>query len=905
MEGLSGEGTRRRREYTEDTEVRIPTAEEMERVKERILERIDLSEKREVSTKEYADTIVREISEEEKNEENVTTGSEESLEDLERMREFCESIERRKAEALEAIDLSRREEVVEDSPEEQEKTGESRFEDIRTQEEYDRAIEKLRGREVEEGDISRKMEDVLEKLERMERAGESTEDKIRDALENIDEQEKRPEREASAGETSESQDETRESHFGEIRTREEYNQALENHSELKLRKSYESDEKEAMAYFERRVRGEDVEKPTVVEKIENLELRRMYEAIREGPPEVRIESMKDVDDLLEKYPEEQERTGFEERYRHCEVYFEVKDKHEEKRDDLAEQYSVSHTFIGYCRTGIEPYLIKKLREHEEERLMKEWANDSPQIEGLKIVQEFETREVIDRGEVVKRIEPHGIREALEKRWASGGLSSERVASAIEQMFRNESSEKHPIQYADLRSEIDSKQSEELERFIQSNRREIEETLTQKFHLEHNRARVAYIDDRMYTWIPKNRADELVGAYETEFYYFKDRKEVGYIVDELRKQIGLKESPYESLKHLNEVLKQLNTVDDRVPARKKPVSELSSRLEGKVVRFYLDATDRKLSDLEGNVKKVSGINGQAGIENPKFPEGGKLETLKARLAAIIASDCHLRESGRIGYNEKNLERIQRVQEILNNFGDIPLEPKFRKGTHEVHIRNQIGLIMIHEGMTPGDKTIQNPHLPNGYQSWSVEARRAYLEELIPEDGGFDSRGYFYWNRQVALYIKDDQNKFGFQSKVGNNEINLVKEFGGHTEGLVEQRVVSYLQLADLQEHDDSKVAQSARKLISVINANRSNLVDDERNIAESLGIKITVRPEMVRYYPTSEKLSVRWNAITASKDDTIRWADKCPPNDVRKRNEVESWLRKIAEKWLDENEWHNL
>ena len=767
-----------------------------------------------------------------------------------------------------------------------------------------RAIERLREKEVEEGDIPRKVEDAIENLERMERASESTEDKIRDALESIDEKGEDLGRKKPAGETSERQDEPREPHFGEIRTREEYDQALENHSELKFRRSYEEDENEASKYFEKLEQDEVAKKPRIVREVETLELRRMYESIHDGPPEVGIESMKDVDDLLEKYPNERNRAGFDEGYRRCEVYFEVKDEHSAKRDDLAEQYDVSHTFIGNCRNGIEPYIIRKLREYEEEKIIEEWAKESPQIEELKTIKN-RAQENMDKVEVVRRIEPHKVHEDVEKMWGSGDLSSEGAAAAIERILRTDSSEKHPVHYADFRSEISSRQAAELDHFIRTNRKEIEEFLTQKLGLEHNRARIAYVEGKMYTWIPKNRPDELVNAYEREFYYFRNSNEVNHVVDELRSQLKLDTSPRETLKRMNEIVRQFQSGNEGSLARKKPIAEGSSRLEGRVLRFYLDATGKKLSNLEGRISKVTGINGQAGIENPKFPEGESLEVLKARLAAIIASDCHLRESGRIGYNEENLERIQKVQEILNNFGDIPLEPKFRKGTYEIHIRNQIGLIMIHEGMTPGDKTIRNPHLPYGYQNWSVEARLAYLEELIPEDGGFNSKGYFHWNRQVALYIKDDQNKFGFQSKVGNNEIDLVKEFGGHTEGLVEQRVVSYLQLADLQEHDDSKVAQSARKLISVIDANRSNLIDDERDIAESLGIKITVRPDMVRYYPTSEKLSVRWNASTASKDDTIRWADKCPPNDVRKRNEVESWLRKIAEKWLDENEWHNL
>ncbi len=804
MEGFSGERFRRRREYSEETEGRELTDKDIEHAKERALERIDLSERPDVSTREYTDQIMREILEEVKNEEEITHEVEGIVEELERMEGAKDSIERRKEQALEKIDLQER------------------------------------GEDIDEA--------------------------------------------------SEDQSEVKKASFGEIRTREEFDRAVENHSELKLRKSYEKDECEASEYFEKLDNGEDIEKPSIVEEIENRELLRLYESVHDGLPEVGIESMNDVDSLLEKYPVERERTGFDEKYRRCEVYFEVKDEHAAKRDDLAQEHDVSHTFIGYCRNGIEPHLIKRLREHEEERITREWAKDSPQLEELKTTKEGGIQEVEDRGEAVKRIEPDRVGESVEKMWESDDLSSEVVASAIEQMLQNESSEKHPVQYADFSSEIDSKQSAELNSFIQSNRREIEESLTQKLDLEHNRARVAYIDGRMYTWIPKNRSDEMVSAYETEFYYFKDGKEVVRIVDEFRNQFGLRGSPHESLKHMNGIVKQFQAGKEESLARKRPISEMSRRLEGEVVRFYLDTTDRRLSDLEGRVTKVTGVNGQAGIENPKFPEGKELEVLKARLASIIASDCHLRESGRITYNEEHLERIDRVQEILSHFGDIKLRPKLRPGSYEVHFQNQIGLMMIHEGMTPGNKTIQNPRLPEGHLNWSEEARCAYLEELIPEDGSFDSTGYFSWSRHVALYIKNEQNKFGFQSKVGPEEISLVENSGGYTDGLVEQSWISFNALTNLQESDDLDVARAARNLVSAVDANRSNLVDDESAVAESLGIKITVKPDLIRYYPTGEKVSVRWRATTASKEDTVQWMRMCPPNDELKRSKAETWLR---------------
>jgi hypothetical protein len=407
---------------------------------------------------------------------------------------------------------------------------------------------------------------------------------------------------------------------------------------------------------------------------------------------------------------------------------------------------------------------------------------------------------------------------------------------------------------------------------------------------------------MYTWIPKNRSDELVGAYESQFYYFGDRKEVGRIVNEIRGQFGLEESSHKSLKHMNEVVKQFHAGDEGTPARKRPISELSSRLEGKVVRFYLDSTERKLSDLDGRVTKVTGVNGQAGIENPRFPEGKELEVLKARLAAIIVSDCHLRGSGRISYDEAHLERIDRVQEILNNFGDFKLEAKFRSGSYEVHIQNQIGLIMIHEGMTPGNKTIQNPGLPEGHLDWSEGARCAYLEELIPEDGSFSTKRGFSWFRNHALYDRDAIKEHGFTSQITTREIELVKTEGNPSKGLIDQYELSFGKLERLQQSENHNQSQAAKHLVQIISNSPNNLIEDERGIAENLGIKIALSPTSVKYFPKSERVSIKYTAYTASKDDAIRWGEICPPNDERKRNEVESWLREIVEDWLDKKEW---
>ncbi|MHA1962448.1 MAG: hypothetical protein ACW99U_19765, partial [Candidatus Thorarchaeota archaeon] len=401
------------------------------------------------------------------------------------------------------------------------------------------------------------------------------------------------------------------------------------------------------------------------------------------------------------------------------------------------------------------------------------------------------------------------------------------------------------------------------------------------------------------WVPKHRPGELVDAYESQFYYFKDNKEIVRIVEELQKQLKLEGSLYESKRHLNEVIKQLTAGDDgNRPIKSKPLNR-GPRLEGNAIRFYLDATGQRLSDLEGRVTKVTGINGQA--ENPKFPEGRQLEVLKARLSAIIVSDCHLRKDGRILYNEEHQDRIERVQDIVKELGDITLEPKFRKGVYEIHIQNQVGIMMIKEGLTPGNKAINNPGLPEGFVNWSEESKRAYLEELIPEDGHFVPRGRFTWSRNIIIYINNGAEK-GFQSKVGIDEVNLVRDHGLGEKGLVKMKALAPGTLSDLQENSDPEIAKTATNLHTVVWAVRSNLIDDECAIAQSLGIEIALRPDSIRYYPKSDQLSVRWKARTKGKEDAIRWAQIAPPNDVRKREAVEEWLRKEVENWLNQKEW---
>lgn len=471
-----------------------------------------------------------------------------------------------------------------------------------------------------------------------------------------------------------------------------------------------------------------------------------------------------------------------------------------------------------------------------------------------------------------------------------------ITSAIENLCHKKDG---LLCFSDISSELEDVRASELAENISANQVKIQDAVSSRLELpEDVGVRVALVDSRMYVWTPQARKDELIEAYEDQFFYFRSNNEVLHIAETLQEQLGIDSNPSESLRHLNELLSRLNDAGDDNAARERPISKESPRLEGKVIRFYLDLTGKRLSDLEGTVVKFTGINGQAGIDNPRFPEGEELEVLKARLAAIIASDCHLRESGRIGYYEEHMERIEQVERTLRNFGDIELEAKHRTGDHEVYIPNQIGLMMIREGMTPGNKTINNPGLPPGFSDWSERAKRAYLEELIPEDGCFTQRGRFSWCRSHALYIDSLKEDYEIDAKIGCPEIDLILEKGHPSKGLIDQHVLYFANLQRIQNGEDLEKSAIARNLKEVVLTNRNRLIDDERRVAESLGIEIWLRPTGLKCFPRTGRVTVRWAAITRFREDAIRWARFCPPNDVVKRQKVGEWLRSIGENQSD-------
>ena len=115
-------------------------------------------------------------------------------------------------------------------------------------------------------------------------------------------------------------------------------------------------------------------------------------------------------------------------------------------------------------------------------------------------------------------------------------------------------------------------------------------------------------------------------------------------------------------------------------------------------------------------------------------------------------------------------------------------------------------------------------------------------------------------------------------------------------------MSFEKKTRLQSDANPAVSQAAKNIIKAVLETTNNLIEDEKRIAESLGIEISLSPSVVKYFERTGRVTVKWVATTMSKEDALRWAEICSPNDVRKRDAVRDWQRTVAERWIDKNPW---
>jgi hypothetical protein len=199
------------------------------------------------------------------------------------------------------------------------------------------------------------------------------------------------------------------------------------------------------------------------------------------------------------------------------------------------------------------------------------------------------------------------------------------------------------------------------------------------------------------------------------------------------------------------------------------------------------------------------------------------------------------------------------------------------------------------LTSGDKSLQNEGFPDWLKDASPKEKRNYYGPMWAQDGNFyidpDGRVRFQWDRGVVLRDPAKSEQYGFDPVATKEQADLVREFGTPKEGDGFEGLfdLSLGRLKELKSHHDSRIAETATSLHEIAETTKSKLLIDEIDGLDSQGIEARPYLAKVTFSEKSGRLSTLWHGSTATKDDAMRTAILCPPEDIRKYSDAREWM----------------
>ncbi len=436
--------------------------------------------------------------------------------------------------------------------------------------------------------------------------------------------------------------------------------------------------------------------------------------------------------------------------------------------------------------------------------------------------------------------------------------------------------------------LDGLDDESLRRFKQAaddNKRVLEANLRERIRLKgrYEELRVGLAGLRVYVWKINRTPDDMLNVWGDRYFYFK-KGEYATIIDRLSSELQLPEEKSERAKHLNELIRNMISEDatSKILHRKA-----RPRLIGDFLHFIRDTIGVDNAYFEGKMTKVTSRFNRGAIDNPKLPTGQTLEILRAKLGAVVNSDCWIGGNGIMWYYEGNVDRIRIVEKLFQQLGDIKMKMAEAENntSYRMLMPRHIGRAFIYWGFTTDDKSIRNQRLVESIREGAREVWSHYLRELIPEDGSFNNMSGFQWSRSIVLNPGRQDEKYGVAPKLNASQVSFIKENGRHDK----KRGYIHLQLTDYLKAEEESKTEVVKSFKEVVSENRCKVLDDEAGLAENLGIGVRIYPECITLYEGTGRVSIKWVATTQDAENTIRWCLIAMPDDIRKRGLVQDWL----------------
>ena len=435
--------------------------------------------------------------------------------------------------------------------------------------------------------------------------------------------------------------------------------------------------------------------------------------------------------------------------------------------------------------------------------------------------------------------------------------------------------------------------DEIPKFVIEIKQDIDKIRELNSQNQERPSRYAIVDEKAYVWTPDDSPNNLENTYSEFYYYFQDRESF----DQYLRDVGNSlEIPTQNQKETENMIHDLASQMLTEPVDDNCINTRTKRIRGDYVHLMNDISGKTLKDIEGDISKVTGQNGQGGIENPRFPHGENREVAVARMAGTVMSDCTIEPNGVIKYAESDMTRIKIVVENLNEFGEInPNSTYIESENHYItHIPFVMGKMMMQRGIPSGDRTIQNPRLIRSVREGSDRVQRAYTEDFITQDGCVGEKTVI-WRRANALDAGKKSEKYDFESKVGEKEIDLIIDEGRKEKGNAAGWTLSWGKLNELRVSSDDKIASTADEFQRIVIENPNKLIHDEVDIVRELGIKVEVKPSEIKYYPETGRVTTIWQAYTTGLKETIKLGITSPPNDTVKKEKMKKLIEENSVK----------
>ena len=624
----------------------------------------------------------------------------------------------------------------------------------------------------------------------------------------------------------------------------------------------------------------------------------------ESGEQVEVSTRELVEQVVKELGEEEKNEG------------EISRKLEDALEELEEMEKASESTEEKLRRALEEV------EEKEKKVIDEASEEQSETKEPHFG-EIRTKEDFDRA-----VENHSELKLREEQEEQMENSASRIQELDESWVRDviselESKEWNQEDFDELLSEVSQNLPESSRAFYIDVTKSLEVTskeldsFEQGFHQAREshdgteEVRFGLVGERLYVWKPDLDSTGLENVYDDLYYYFRCKTTFDRYVEDVADSLGLQDKSQGKIQsYLKELSPQLVTYD----AEAYCFNPKLRRIRGDYVSLMNDLSGKTLSDLEEDISKITGYNGHGGIENPKFPQGEKLEVAVARIAAAVFSDGTIEPNGVIKYAEPQMNRIEKVVENVRVFGDITPSSTRREGEghYITHLSFVLGKMLMSREVPSGDRTIQNPRLSSCIREGTDTVKRAYIEDFAPQDACVGQKSVI-WRRVNALHAGEKTEKWKFEPRVGVEEIELIKEHGRESTGNAQSWTLSWGGMTELSDHSDRRIAKTAETLKQVVQDNPNRLMHDEATILREMGIDVGTRPSDVVYYPKSGRVSVVWQAYTVGVKETIKFGIVTCPNDVNNREkmkeiitshpkETEEALGALRERGIEFTKW---